>query len=78
MPVFNVRDERVCNSPRPALMHPHDDTSMDLQSQHRNREVLQDKAGQVLGRFEFDTGVTREASGKIIGRGSNQLFRLLK
>ena len=43
-----------------------------------NREVLRDKAGRILGRFETDTGVTRDASGKIIGRGSNQLFRLLK
>jgi hypothetical protein len=43
-----------------------------------NREVLRDKAGGILGRFETDTGVTRDARGKIIGRGSNQLFRLLK
>ena len=43
-----------------------------------NREVLRDKTGRILGRFETDTGVTRDASGKIIGRGSNQLIRLLK
>jgi len=43
-----------------------------------NRETLRDKAGRILGRFETDTGNTRDASGKIIGRGSNQLFRLLK
>jgi hypothetical protein len=43
-----------------------------------NREVLRDKAGQLLGRFETDVGVTRVADGKITGRGSNQLFRLLK
>jgi hypothetical protein len=43
-----------------------------------NREVLRDKTGRIFGRFESDTGVTREASGKITGRGSNQLLRLLK
>ena len=43
-----------------------------------NREVLRDKAGRILGRFESDTGVTRDASGEIIGRGTNQLFKLLK
>ncbi|MGO8928338.1 MAG: hypothetical protein ACLQU3_15835 [Limisphaerales bacterium] len=43
-----------------------------------NREVLRDKTGQILGRFETDTGVTRAASGKITGRGSNQLLWLLK
>ena len=43
-----------------------------------NREVLRDKTGRILGRYETDTGVTRDASGKIIGRGSNQLLRLLK
>jgi hypothetical protein len=43
-----------------------------------NREVLRDKSGRMLGRFESDTKVTREASGKIIGRRSNQLLRLLK
>lgn len=43
-----------------------------------SREVLRDKNGRILGRFETDTGVTRAADGKIIGRGSNQLFRLLK
>lgn len=43
-----------------------------------NREVLRDKAGRILGRFEADTGVTRDGSGKITGRGSNQLLRLLK
>jgi len=43
-----------------------------------NRETLRDKAGRILGRFESDTGVTRDASGKIIGRGTNQLLRLLK
>jgi len=43
-----------------------------------NREVLRDRAGRILGPFETDTGVTRMADGKIIGRGSNQLLRLLK
>jgi len=43
-----------------------------------NREILRDKTGRILGRFETDTGVTRDASGKIIGRGSNQLLRLLR
>jgi len=43
-----------------------------------NWEILRDKTGRILGRFETDTGVTRAADGKIIGEGSNQLFRLLK
>ena len=43
-----------------------------------NREVLRDKAGRILGRFETDTGITRDASGKIIGRDTNQLLKLLK
>lgn len=43
-----------------------------------NREVLRDKTGRILGRFETGTGVTRDASGRITGRGSNQLLRLLK
>lgn len=43
-----------------------------------NREVLRDKTGQILGRFESDTKVTRDVHGTIIGRGSNQLLRLLK
>ena len=43
-----------------------------------NREVLRDKAGRILGRFETDTRIMREASGNITGRGSNQLLRLLK
>ena len=43
-----------------------------------NREILGDKNGRILGRFETDTGITRAADGKIIGRGSNQLLRLLK
>jgi len=43
-----------------------------------NSEVLSDKTGHILGRFETDTGITRDASGKITGRGSNQLLRLLK
>ena len=43
-----------------------------------NREILRDKNGNILGRFETDTGVTRDSSGKITGRGSNQLLRLLK
>lgn len=42
------------------------------------REVLRDKNGGILGRFESDTKVTRDASGTITGRGSNQLLRLLK
>ena len=43
-----------------------------------NREILRDKSGRILGRYEADTGVTRDASGKFTGRGSNQLLRLLK
>ena len=43
-----------------------------------NREVLRDKTGRILGRYETDTKVTRDASGNITGRGSNQLLRLLK
>ena len=43
-----------------------------------NRETLRDKSGRIVGRFETDTGVTRAADGKIIGRTSNQLLRLLK
>ena len=43
-----------------------------------NRDVLRDKTGRILGRFETDTRITRDASGKITGRGSNQLLRLLK
>ena len=43
-----------------------------------NREILRDKSGRILGRFETDTGVTRASDAKIIGRGSNQLLKLLK
>jgi len=43
-----------------------------------NRETLRDKNNRIVGRFETDTCVTRAADGKIIGRGSNQLLRLLK
>jgi hypothetical protein len=43
-----------------------------------NREILRDKSGRILGRFETYTGVTRDASGKIIGPGTNQLLKLLK
>ncbi len=43
-----------------------------------NREVLRDKNSRIVGRFETDTEITRDASGKIAGRGSNQLLRLLK
>lgn len=43
-----------------------------------NREILRDNGGQIVGRFETDTRITRDASGKITGRGSNQLLRLLK
>jgi len=43
-----------------------------------NREILRDKNNRILGRFETDTGITRAADGKITGRGSNQLLRLLK
>ena len=41
------------------------------------REILRDKTGRILGRFESDTGVTRDGHGKIVGRGGNQLLRLL-
>jgi len=43
-----------------------------------HREILRSQTGQILGRFETDTKVTRDASRKITGRGSNQLLRLLK
>ncbi len=43
-----------------------------------NREILRNKNVRVLGRFETDTGIMRDASDKILGRGSNQLLRLLK
>ena len=43
-----------------------------------NRETLRDKAGRILGGFETDTGIKREASGYIIGYGQNQLLKLLK
>lgn len=49
-----------------------------LETESGNREILRDKDGRILGRFETDTNVTRTADGKIIGRGSNQLLRLLK
>lgn len=42
------------------------------------REILRDRTGRILGRFESDTGITREASGKIIGYEQNQLLKLLK
>jgi hypothetical protein len=42
-----------------------------------NREVLRDKTSRILGRYETDTGITRAADGEIVGRGSNQLLRLL-
>jgi hypothetical protein len=43
-----------------------------------NRQILRDKNGRILGRFQTDTGITRASDGKIFGRGSNQLIRLLK
>lgn len=43
-----------------------------------NREILRDKNNRIVGRFETDTKITRDASGKITGRGSNQLLRLLQ
>ncbi len=42
------------------------------------REILRSNTGNILGRFETDTKITRDSAGKIVGRGSNQLFRLLK
>jgi len=48
------------------------------ETQAGNREILRDKNSRILGRFETDTKVTRDASGAIMGRGSNQLLRLLK
>jgi len=42
------------------------------------REILRDKNGKRLGVYEADNKVTRDANGKIVGRGSNQLFRLLQ
>jgi hypothetical protein len=42
------------------------------------REILRDKTGRILGRFESDTGVTRDNGGKIIGYSQNQLLKLLK
>jgi len=49
-----------------------------LETGSGNREILRDKDTRIVGRYETDTGITREASGKITGRGSNQLLRLLK
>ena len=49
-----------------------------LETGSGNREILRDKNGNILERSETNTGVTRTADGKIIGRGSNQLLRLLK
>lgn len=43
-----------------------------------NQEVLRDKSGHFVGRFKADAKVARDTSGKIIGRASNQLLRLLK
>jgi hypothetical protein len=43
-----------------------------------NREILRDKTNQIPGRFETDTKITRDATGKIVGFHHNQLFRLLK
>jgi len=48
------------------------------ETQAGNREILRDKNSRIVGRFETDTKITRDASGKITGRGSNQLLRLLK
>jgi hypothetical protein len=43
------------------------------------REILRSNTGKILGRFEIDTGITRDATGKITGRrGVNQLMKLLK
>ena len=42
------------------------------------REILRDRTGKRLGIFEADTKITRDATGKIISRGENQLFQLLK
>ena len=43
-----------------------------------NREILRDKNDRIVGRHEADTGIMRDASGKIVGRGVNQLLRLLR
>jgi hypothetical protein len=42
------------------------------------REFIMDKNSKKLGTFETDTGVTRDAGGKIAGRGLNQLLRLTR
>lgn len=42
-----------------------------------NRETLRSTDGEILGRYETDNKITRDSSGKIIGRDSNQLERLL-
>jgi hypothetical protein len=42
------------------------------------REILRDRTNRIIGRFESDTKVTRNASNKIIGYGQNQLLKLLK
>jgi hypothetical protein len=39
-----------------------------------SRESLRDKTGEILGRFETDTKVTRDVHGTITGRGSNPIF----
>ena len=40
-------------------------------------EFIADKHGKRLGSYESDTGVTRDAQGKIVGHGGNQSLRLL-
>jgi hypothetical protein len=40
-----------------------------------NREILRDKNNRILGRFETDTKFTRDADGRIAGRGSNNSGR---
>jgi hypothetical protein len=42
-----------------------------LEKNSGNREILRDKTGQILGRFERDIGVTRDASG-------NNLLKIAK
>jgi len=42
-----------------------------------SRESLRDKDGRILGRFETDTGVTRDSHGKIAGYGRSQLLKFL-
>ena len=42
------------------------------------RESVTDKNGKRLGTFETDTGVTKDASGKLVGHRASQLLRFIR